>query len=57
MDLDMIVIFNCGSILDEYLVMHAEKITLRARERRNCVIIGLSIPYTALEAIPNVLSP
>jgi hypothetical protein len=117
MDFNIVVIINCGSISNEYLVMqagpdyggggslgqavlrrfsgplvspmqtrrgphfstmgwgplgygpvglfvnpaldagYAAKRTVTARERRNCVIIGQSIPHTVLQAIFNVSSP
>jgi hypothetical protein len=59
MDFDIVVIIDCGSISNEYFAMQATqpKRTMRARKRRNCVIIALTIPYTVLPAIPNVSSP
>jgi hypothetical protein len=54
-DNDIIIITDFKRIFSD--AGYAARRTLRARERRNCVIIGLSVPYTVLQAILYVSSP
>jgi hypothetical protein len=63
MDCDIVVFINCSSISNEYLVMEEElcqKSVESTREEELCNNLAkhrACIPYTILQAIPNVSSP